>query len=244
MGHSVKDGPSLRGFLQGRVADRLSDTGEKAEMAELLEGLSLTGMGSENLDKFLAAEEPETRAWAISEALAEAFLEEEHGVVFPWNNERDKRTPRASLPGADIVGFQQEGGNYRLVIGEVKSSSEKKSPPGVMVGRSGMGHQLDTLADDLSILHQIMCWLFSRIKNTGFVPAFQDAMTRLLDSEYKDICIFGVLLRDRPANSKDLDNRGKALGKKLAEPTRVHLLALYLPLPIADLPQAILQAVP
>src|SRR5690625_7474989 len=102
MGHSVKDGPSLRGFLQGRVADRLSDTGEKAEMAELLEGLSLTVMGSDTLDKFLAAGGPATRAGAIRDAVAEAILEEELGVGRPWNNVRERRCPRSSPTDSDI----------------------------------------------------------------------------------------------------------------------------------------------
>jgi hypothetical protein len=56
--------------------------------------------------------------------LAEAFLEDEQCVVFPWNMERDKRNPFGSLPGADIIGFVGEGINCHFALGEVKSSSE------------------------------------------------------------------------------------------------------------------------
>ncbi len=66
-------------------------------------------MGQAALEEVLSAEVPETRDWAAGEALAEAVLEAHHDVVLPWNIERDKRNPFASLPGAGIVGFQRDG---------------------------------------------------------------------------------------------------------------------------------------
>ncbi|NCC61037.1 MAG: hypothetical protein EOM12_08860 [Verrucomicrobiae bacterium] len=58
----------------------------------------------------------------MREALAEAWLEKEHKVIWPWNMERDKRNANASLPGADLVGFVENGSEIRLILGEVKSS--------------------------------------------------------------------------------------------------------------------------
>lgn len=240
-GTSVEDGPVFRGFLQGPVAARLKDTEGGEQLEELLSGLSLTGMGEESLRNVLAAEIPETRAWAACEALAEAYLEKEHDVVLPWHNDRDKRTPLASLPGADIIGFQSAPDGHRLALGEVKSSSAANAPPKVMSGRTGMIHQLEELASNLSVVRQIMTWLAVRVLGTGFEAAFKAAWERFLNSGNTDVALFGVLVRDRASNAKDLDSRGKAFGKCVAAPTTCHLFALYLPIPIADLPQAILQ---
>lgn len=108
-GESARDGETLNDFLQGPVAARLNDAEGSEALSEHLRGLSLTGMGQDALRAVLDAEVPETRDWAAAEALAEAVLEAHHEVVLPWNTERDKRNPFASLPGADIVGFQRIG---------------------------------------------------------------------------------------------------------------------------------------
>src|SRR5690625_5154946 len=136
-GECANDGGELTAFMQEAVAARLHDTGGSEELHEHLRGLSLTGMGQETLKEVLAAEIPETRDWAGGEALAEAVLEAHHGVELPWNNERDKRNPFASLPGADSVGFQRDGDSHRLARGEVKCSSEAQWPPEVVSGRCG-----------------------------------------------------------------------------------------------------------
>lgn len=84
-------------FLQGPVVARLNYTTGHDALIEHLSGLSLTGMGHDSLEEVLAIEVPETRDWAVGEALAEAVLEEQHGLVLPWNTERDKHNSFASL---------------------------------------------------------------------------------------------------------------------------------------------------
>ena len=49
---------------------------------------------------------------------------------------RDRRTPRASLRGADLIGFHCENEALFLLLGEVRTSSEKNTPPRVMRGDS------------------------------------------------------------------------------------------------------------
>jgi hypothetical protein len=240
-GECAQDGPALGEFLQGPVAARLNDAEGGKALSEHLHGLSLTGMGQAALQEVLAAEVPEMRDWAAGEALAEAMLETHHDVVLPWNTERDKRNPFASLPGADIVGFQREGGSHRLALGEVKCSSEAKSPPQVMSGRGGMTHQLDTLATNLGTICQLLKWLLPRVKNTAHEPAFNAACTRYFNSERRDLALFGVLVRDQAARESDLQVRGRQLAGSLQAPTCCRLIALYLPWPIAQLPQAIAQ---
>ena len=238
-GESAQDGHELGEFLQGPVAARLNDGAGGENLRAHLRGLSLTGMGQEALEKVLSAEVPETRDWAAGEALAEAVLEAHHDVVLPWNTERDKRNPFASLPGADIVGFQRDGDSYRLAFGEVKCSSEAQWPPQVMSGRSGMIHQLDTLASNLGTICQLLKWLLPRIKNTKHEATFNLACIRYFNSGRRDIALFGILVRDQDVREEDLGARGRNLADRLENPTCCRLIALYLPWPIEQLPQVI-----
>lgn len=241
-GECALDGDVLNDFLGGPVAARLTDTEGGDELRNHLRGLSLTGMGHQALEEVLAADVPEERDWAAGEALAEAVLEEHHDVVLPWNTERDKRNPFASLPGADIVGFQRDGNSHRLALGEVKCSSEEQWPPQVMSGRSGgIGHQLDTLASNLGTICQLLKWLLPRVKGTPHECSFNNACTRYFNSNCRDLALFGVLIRDKEARETDLRARGHSLGGRLQGPTRCHLFALYLPWPISQLPVAIQQ---
>lgn len=241
-GVRAHEGDEFNALLQGRVAARLNDIEGGEAFTGHLRGLSLTGMGQTALEEVLAAEVPETRDWAAGEALAEAVLEAHHDVVLPWNTERDKRNPFASLPGADVVGFQRDGGTHRLALGEVKCSSEAKSPPQVMSGRSGgLTHQIDNLASNLGTICQLLKWLLPRVKHTAHEPAFNSACTRFFDSERRDLALFGVLVRDQQVRESDLQARGQQLADRLQAPTHCCLIALYLPWPIAQLPQAIVQ---
>lgn len=239
-GHSAQDGDTLTAFLVGPVAARLYDSAARDEMRSHLRGLSLTGMGQAALEEVLDAEAPEERDWAAGEALAEVVLEEQHNVILPWNTERDKRNPFASLPGADIVGLQLDGASHRLAFGEVKCSSEAQWPPQVMSGRSsGMGHQIDALANNLGIICQLLKWLLPRVKGTAHEIAFNQACTRYFNSQRRDVALFGVLVRDQVAREDDLRVRGDRLGTQLQAPTNCRLMALYLPWPISQLPIAI-----
>jgi len=240
LGLKCEDNEQFSDFLTTKTANRLDDTVGGDEFRNHLNGLSLTGLGQTSLAAVLNSEQPEERAWAAGEALAETFLEEDKGVVFPWNMERDKRNPFGSLPGADIVGFIGEGENCRFALGEVKSSSEASCPPQLMSGRSGhMGHQLDTLTNDLSRICQLLKWLLPRVKNTQHQNSYNTAAIRFFNSGNKLIALFGVLIRDTEVNEKDLSVRGTALRIKFSPPTTCHLIAIYLPWSINELPAKI-----
>lgn len=241
-GRRAQDDGGLAEFLVGPVASRMHDSTGSDDLRSHLRGLSLTGMGQDVLEEVLAAEVPEERDWAAGEALAEAVLEAHHDVVLPWNTERDKRNPFASLPGADIVGFQREGDSHRLALGEVKCSSEAQWPPQVMSGRSGgLGHQIDTLAGNLATICQLLKWLLPRVKSTEYEGAFNQACARYFNSGRRDLALFGILVRDQDAHEADLRARGSSLGGSLRDPTHCRLIALYLPWPISRLPELIRQ---
>lgn len=68
---------------------------------------------------------------------------------------------------------------------------------------------------------------------------FNAACTRFFNSERRDLALFGILVRDQEVRESDLQARGQQLGDRLQAPTHCRLIALYLPWPIAQLPQAI-----
>ena len=223
-------------FLCSEVEARLHDREGADDFEAHLRGLANTGFKRDSLGAILAAEVPEERDWAIGEAMAEAHLQQAHDVVWPWNMERDKRTPKASLPGADLVGFQVEGDVVRLALGEVKTSSDKNTPPNVMSGRSGMKHQLDELAHNLTLIGQLLKWLQPRCRGTAHEASFDSAVGLLLESGNRAVALFGVLIRDIQPDELDLSARAKTLAGSLQNPTRCQLIALYLPCTVADLP--------
>lgn len=239
-GVKMNNGDDFNRLLTSEVAARVHDQEGATEFEAHLRGLAATGFQQESLQVLLDAAPEEERDWAIGEALAEVHLTREHGINWPWNSERDKRNPLASLPGADLVGLMPDEEGAVLALGEVKCSSEAKNPPQVMSGRSGgMAHQLDTLADDLGLLNTLLRWLFPRCKGTDHEATFNLAITRLLRSGNRAVALFGVLVRDTEPNQKDLCTRGRHLAGRLHAPTSCHLTALHLPCPINQLPARI-----
>ena len=123
-GHQLLAGTTFDTFLSTNVADRFFDKEGSSDFESHLRGLAVTGFAQSNLQQILAVKIEEERDWVVGEAIAEAWLCNEYSVIWPWNMERDKRTPRASLPGADLVGFYKTDDETRLLIGEVKTSGE------------------------------------------------------------------------------------------------------------------------
>lgn len=234
-GASMEDGDRFNMFLISDVASRFYDKEGSDEFEAQLRGLVNTGFACASLDAILTAEVPKQPDWAIGEAMAEAYLGREHNITWPWNMDRDKRNPNASLPGPDLIGFRIEGEGVRLALGEVKTSSDVNTPPGVMKGRSGMTHQIDKLANNLSLICQILKWLLHKCKGTEYEASFKVAVSLFFDSGNKAIALFGVLIRDTQPNALDLQAPGQTLAETLQDPTMCHLIAIYLPCAIADL---------
>ncbi|GAB3099643.1 hypothetical protein [Lysobacter terrae] len=238
-GIGLSAGNEFDEFLSNGVAERLHDKTGLLDFSNHLSGLATTGFALESLEAILNAEYEEERDWAAGEALAEAWLSLDHGVVWPWNMALDKRTPKASLPGPDLIGFITVDGKVRLVLGEVKSSSQGISPPGVMTGRTGMTHQLEELAQDLGLLFTLLRWLHVRCNSDSTRELFNSAVAVFISSGNKEISLFGVLVRDTQPNVLDLRGRGTHLSSIVDGPTQCSLIALYLPCPIAELTQAL-----
>lgn len=184
---------------------------------------------------------PDLEPWKIGEALAECFLEDQFGLLFPWNTNRDARVAKASLPGADLVGFITVNNGVRFVFGEVKTSWDSNIPPAVVYGRSGMTFQLEKLRDDSNSREQLFKWLAYRAVGASWQSCFQEAAKAYLHND-KDVCLYGVLVRDTIPALKDLESRGRQLGTGCPAEMTVYLSAYYLSVPIQEWPAIIRDA--
>lgn len=236
-GRAVTESDAFCTYIRGTVRDRVHDADAEEPFEADLRALATTGMATTFLEKLLRAV-PEPEDWEVGEALAECILKQDATLqaCWPWNTVRDRRTPRASLPGADLVGFCRTGNAVFLLFGEVKTSSDANTPPNVMYGGSGMTWQLEEAATRLDIQHALLLWLRTRCLTPEHLDLFRASTRRYLASEGKEFLLVGILLRDTAPNERDLRSRVTALAGKLPAPTRIEVQAWYLPVLIARWP--------
>lgn len=236
-GRVVVDEDYFKSYVASRVRARVEDDDTHDPFEAELRGMATTGMQTNFVERLLRAV-PDEKSWAVGEALAECVLADDdtREICWPWNLVRDRRTPRASLPGADLVGFCKEGESVLLLFGEVKTSSDTGTPPNVMNGSGGMVWQLEEEATRLDIQHALLKWLRSRCDAPKHRELYRAAVRRYVQSVGKEILLVGILLRDTKPNELDLTARAKALAAKLSTPTRIEITAWYLPVPIKDWP--------
>lgn len=164
-GRCVPDVEQFKAYAKQRAVPRLVDAEDQAEYESDLNALATTDYATETLTTLLR-NTARPQSWELGESLAEILLEDEHGVRWPWNHARDKRTPKASLPGKDLVGFIESGAGFALLFGEIKSSSDSRTPPNVMHGSDGMVSQLVEAACERTEQNCLLKWLRRRCKNT------------------------------------------------------------------------------
>ncbi|WP_419625702.1 hypothetical protein [Thiolapillus sp.] len=212
--------------IEDQVAALVFDDQGKADILELLAGVAETSFEQEQLAQALAAPD-DIEDWRVGEAIAEAYLSEHRNCLFPWPDGRDERKSGSSLPGADLVGVQQDEHGDRFVFGEVKTSGEAKYPPGAVYGRTGLKQQLEDLRDKEGIRNDLFKYLGFRAKNSTWLDRFKAASKRYLNNT-SDVQLFGVLVRDVEPNVDDVRVRVEKLGNGCPAGTQIELLALYL----------------
>lgn len=220
-------GEELDSALTGRVAEVIFDDEGTFDVLALLEGVPETDFDQTELRRVLETRKsPED--WRVGEAIAETYLVEHLSCTFPWPDGRDERKSGSSLPGADLVGIEQDGDVDRFAFGEVKTSGDASYPPGTMYGRTGLKQQLEDLRDRVEIRDDLVRYLAHRATRASWKTRFIDAYKRYND-EHTDVSLFGVLIRDVPPNHEDLRVRVSALGSSWPTGMRAQLLAVYLP---------------
>lgn len=231
-----------RTWTEDEIVDMSSDITERAldltfesGVAERLQDLASTGASAEWLTRFLEdAVSHEVLPWQVGEAIAEAILEKDHDVILPWNTRRDERNPRASLPGADLIGISVEPEGCRFVFGEVKSSSDKSSPPAVLTGKSGMIQQLERLIDDEKLRFALIKWLLARVRDKKTAASFDEALSAFVATSGASVRLVGMLVRDTSPSEDDVSIRGRTLGERVSAPGSAELHAVYMPRPMAE----------
>ncbi|EFI62042.1 UNVERIFIED_CONTAM: hypothetical protein NO986_24660 [Comamonas sp. A-3] len=169
----------------------------------------------------------------IGEGIADLFLAERHNSVLPSNRRRDLKNPNASQAGADIAGYVlQADGTYCFLFGEVKTSSEKKSPPSVMTHiHSGMAVQLQRVSDSRGYQRTLMFYLRERSQDAANRPLYQSALENLAAGKFQ---LVGVLLRDTKPDVLDVRAPMAKMRAQLPTQQLCHLYVLHTCLPTSD----------
>lgn len=211
----------------GPIAAIVFDYAGKADIAAMLSSMTETEFDKTELEKVLGNEgEPEP--WRVGEAIAECYLTHHRACSFPWPDGRDVRKSGSSLPGADLVGLRTDTSGDCFAFGEVKTSSEKKYPPGAMYGTTGLKQQLEDLKDKDHIRRDLILYLAHRAQSASWKKHFINAFVRYTKNN-ADVSVFGVLVRDVEPHEDDLRARVNALAKIVPAGMKIELLAVYLP---------------
>ena len=217
----------LNAAMDGRVAAVLFDDEGKANIEDILAELAETEFEQAGLRRVL--QDPDhLEDWRVGEAIAEAYLTDHRSCSFPWPDARDERKSRSSLPGADLVGFGIDDDGECFAFGEVKTSSERKHPPGAMYGRTGLKRQLEDLRDSEAIREDLVKYLGHRASSAPWRAQFERAASRYLRNT-SDIRLYGCLVRDVEPHKDDLRVRVGVLATECPDGTHIELLALYMP---------------
>jgi hypothetical protein len=156
-GWQVEDQEDCRAYFRSRVAAKLRDSDGSALLQEYILELGDTGFDTTRLDEQVT-QSPRAKDWEIGEAFAEAVLEDHHDASFPWPTALDKRTPRASLPGPDLVGFHRKL-TPRFLFGEIKSSSQEDPRSLVTDADDALLKQLSRLTTSTPHQQQLIQWM-------------------------------------------------------------------------------------
>jgi hypothetical protein len=213
--------------LAGPVAALVFDDVGIRNLEDLLDSLADTEFSRKNLDALLA-DAPAPEDWRVGEALAEHHLNEYHACFFPWPDGRDERKRGSSLPGADLVGFQNEGGHERFVFGEVKTSSHASYPPGAVYGRHGLKQQMEDLRNRCEIRDGLVRYLGHRAAKAVWRKRYQAAAAVYLNDTC-EVRLFGILVRDVIPHEDDLRTRVNTLAAECPDAMIISLIAIYLP---------------
>lgn len=166
----------------------------------------------------ILAPEPPDEPWKAGECIAECFLEDSKEAVLP--NPHRSRNPRASPAGPDLVGFSKENAQTLFLFGEVKTSSEERSPPSVM---NRMASQLKGIASSGSKREGLIGWLVRELE-PGQGEDLLAALRSYRSGMYR---IVGALVRDTKPQESDISTACSKI-KRLSG-CMLALYALYLP---------------
>jgi len=217
----------LDSALAGPVIKVLNDDTGKALFKTMFIGVNETEFQNGEIEQFLS-DSKIPKNWQVGEAIAETYLSHHRDCFFPWPDSRDERRRGSSLPGADLVGFQSNDKDDVFVFGEVKTSSDKKYPPGVMHGRTGLKKQIEDLKDDVEIKKDLVMYLGHRAVGSNWQERYRRAYLNFSKCN-TNVRVFGFLVRDVEPDKNDIRTRVTKLALDTHQDMIIELLILYLP---------------
>jgi len=224
-----------KNLLKNEIKDKLLDTVQRNEMVSNLKALkSETGFkASERLlldIQYLQNSKVDVQNFRIGEAFAEICLEKHFNCRFYWNELRDARNPKGNKTGADLVGFIEIDNKVLFLFGEVKTSSERKSPPQVMTNPKGIENQLKDLYKDQNKRLILISYIQNKIgsnKNRNFQKDFNNALLNYYKQNEGKYMLYGILVRDTEVNENDIKVSYNKLKNEILDPIGLKLLAIY-----------------
>lgn len=220
--HSMEE---MKQSLCTDVYDKLYDIKENMD---LVNSLQETGFDKEVLINNIFPTDVK-ECWEIGEAYAQSYAESNLSAIIPWGIMRDLKKPGSSLPGADIVGLCSHSDGTYFLFGEIKTSSDKNCPPGVMYGEHGLKQQLEDLCKKKELTNQLVKYLAYRLKGNKLWEKYADALKKYISSGQKAVHILGVLVRDVVPCDADLNMRAKSLEKFAVNDRTIELAGIYVP---------------
>lgn len=225
-------------LLSGKVKDVLLDKPQRQEMLTMLQTLQQdTGFQqSQTLLQDIEAlqnENVDVQIFRVGEALAEVVLQEHFSCRFYWNELRDARNPKGNKTGADLVGFIEAGNEVLFLFGEIKTSSEQKSPPQVMTNPGGIENQLKDLYQDRDKQFILISYIKNKLSLIGkedFQKDFNQAIRTYYQQNAGKYLLYGVLVRTTEINENDIKPSYERLKEEILEPIGLKLLAIYVPI--------------
>lgn len=229
----MMDMAGLDAYLAGRVKEWHYDIRRTGEMAAEISGR--TGFDTDRLREDLLSTRPPAEYWQAGESLAHCFLEDYWFAQFPYRSSRDAKNPRASMAGADLVGFYHRDGATSMLFGEVKTSGEDRRPPQVV---TRLLAQMTALKDR-HVQLSLVLWLVQKFADADADDPDKRRCDAAVDAY---VCrgavrLAGVLIRDTPSDRADLQSAFETLGDDAK--TRLDVCALYIPVPVRTLPYRI-----
>ena len=234
-GKSIESSQEFQDYIEERVRPEVFDK-ELVEFEKTMQDLKTTGMNPGNIEEFLHPV-PESRGWEIGEALAFCLLADNKSgkYVLPWNTLWDKRTSKAINTGVDLVGFYKCDEKILLMLGEVKTSSDSKTPPDVTYSLIEQIRKYNRKLDD--DIYALLNWLKIRCKSDQLQVYFKNSVSLFISSGGSELFQIGILLRDTVPNELDLKGIATKLNNEFGSPTEMELSAWYLPVPIENWPK-------
>lgn len=231
--YSATDQVACEEWLKYDVAKRVYDQPMIDGLKDDMLALKSENFDISNLMEYIALPTPDAHYWDIGESVADLFLIERIGARLPANRRRDLRTPKGSLPGADVAGYLPDGaGGAMFLFGEIKTSTDEANPPSVMASSgSGMVAQLTRLVTATDIRRQLLYYLRNRSTKSDLPSLFKSALASLAKEKY---ALVGVLVRDTTPDSKDVEAAAKHLDGVISQGQTCTLYALHTCIPMSD----------